>query len=63
MLHERECHQLPTIVTANLGDWREVRRIHESLVSRMDVPLKVALPSGRDYRALERKQEGRRGER
>ena len=63
LLHERECRQLPTIVTANLSDWREVRRIHESLVSRMDVPLKVALPSGRDYRALERKQEGCLGER
>ncbi len=45
LLHHRECHQLPTIVTANLGGWRQVGRIHESLVSRMDVPLRIALPS------------------
>ena len=56
LLHYRDSHELPTIVTANLGDWREVRRIHESLVSRMDVALKIALPSGRDYRALRRKR-------
>lgn len=46
LLHHREAHALPTIVTARLADWREVRRIHESLVPRMDVPLKIALPSG-----------------
>ena len=45
LLHYRECHLLPTIVTANLSDWRHVRRVHESLVLRMDVPLKIALPA------------------
>ncbi len=56
LLHHRESHELATIVTANLADWRHVGRIHESLVSRMDVPLKLDMRSGRDYRAEERRR-------
>ena len=59
LLHYRECRLLPTIVTANLTDWRQVRRVHESLVSRMDVPLKIALPSMEDFRARRWKRRGR----
>ncbi len=58
LLHYRECRQRPTIVTANFSDWRQVGRIHQSLVSRMDVPLKILLPSERDHRAEDRKTVG-----
>ena len=45
LLHYREKHLLPTIVTANLTDWRQVRHVHASLVACMDVPLKIMLPA------------------
>lgn len=52
LIHHRESHRLPTIITATLADWKEVRQIHESLLSRMDVSLKIALPSSRGRRTV-----------
>lgn len=43
LLHHRERRLLPTIVTLNVDDWRQVGRIHPSLPARMDASLKILL--------------------
>lgn len=52
LLRHRESWIKPTIVTANIGEVRELERIDASLVSRCDVKLAFKL-TGPDYRTRE----------
>jgi len=58
LIRFRESNRLPTIVVANLTQWTDVGHVHQCLVSRMDVPLKIRIETGsKDFRRDELRRE------
>lgn len=58
LIRFRESNRLPTIVVANLTQWNEVGRVHQCLISRMDVPLKIRMEGTKDFRRDELRRKG-----